>query len=77
MMRLPQDTPARLALDEHLRPTHNKRGRPKTTWIKTIKNDLMNIINLNLDDRKETINTLENITKDRKNWKKVIKALIQ
>ena len=37
----------------------------------------MNIINLNLDDRKETINTLENITKDRKNWKKVIKALIQ
>ena len=76
MMRLPQDTPARLALDEHLRPTHNKRGRPKTTWIRTIKNDL-NIINLNLDDRKETINTLENITKDRKNWKKMIKALIQ
>ena len=40
LMRLPQNTAARLALNEHLRTTKNKQGRPKTTWMKTIKKDL-------------------------------------
>ena len=43
-MRLPEDTPARLSLKEHLRPEKNKKVRPKTTWLKTIVIDLAPIL---------------------------------
>ena len=29
LMRLPDDTPSNLALNEHLKPCKQKRGRPK------------------------------------------------
>ena len=78
VMRLPVETPARLALNEHLRSVQNKQGRPKTTWVKTIKKDLeVANININLKNRLETINTLEEITRQRQEWRKLTKILMQ
>ena len=40
LYRLPEDTPAHQALMESLKPTKKPRGRPATTWISMINNDL-------------------------------------
>ena len=40
MLRLPDKTPAKLALKEHLRISKGNRGRPKHTWIRQINHDL-------------------------------------
>ena len=77
IMRLEKDTPARIALYEHLVPTQNKRGRPKTTWMKTIKKDLDPITSIDLNNNNETINILENLTEDREQWKIIVKLLMQ
>ena len=47
--------------------------RLKDTWIKTIKKD----VDINLDNRNETIDTLESITKERQEWKTIKRALMQ
>ena len=39
-MRLEDDTPAKQALQEFLRPVKKPRGCPTTTWLKKIANDL-------------------------------------
>jgi hypothetical protein len=48
LCRLPSDAPARKALDEALKPTKKPQGRPKTTWLQSIKKDLkeINITNI-------------------------------
>ena len=46
LLRLEDTTPARKALPEAIQPTNRKRGRPPTTWLKVIQNDLNN---LNID----------------------------
>ena len=38
--RLPQNTPARLILSESLRPTKKPKGRPKTTYLSVLRNQL-------------------------------------
>ena len=76
-MRLPPETTARLALNEHLKPTRKKRGRTKTTWLKTISDDLKQAgIFLTIEKREETINILEDITKDRKEWRELTEKLM-
>ena len=37
LMRLPEETPARKAQQEVLKPEKRKRGRPTLTWWQTIK----------------------------------------
>ena len=39
LLRLPQDTPARLALDQIKKPSKKPRGRSKKTWIHIINED--------------------------------------
>ena len=40
-MRLPKETPARIAWKEALQPTmKKKRGKPQMTWLKVIEEDL-------------------------------------
>ena len=58
--RLPDKAPARLALQEALRPTRRPQGRPKTTWIQVVTKQLQN--ELNIPD----INTAINIAQNRK-----------
>ncbi len=50
LLRLPTETPARKALEECLRPSKRPQGRPKTTWISQVNEDLK--------PRKLTIETL-------------------
>ena len=41
MQRLDDNTPARQALKEALRPVNKPQGRPKTTWLKLVRNNLI------------------------------------
>ena len=77
-MRLDETTPVRIALEEAIKPTVNKRGRPKVTWLKTIYEDLrLGGVELKLNSTESTIEVLKDITKDRKLWKHFIKGLMQ
>ena len=40
LCRLPEDAPAKRALYEILRPCNKPQGRPKTTWLQTICDQL-------------------------------------
>ena len=45
-----------------MRPDKNKKGRPKTTWLKTIIVDLAPILVIDPKNRDETLIKLEEIT---------------
>lgn len=62
--RLQNDAPAKIALQEALRPSKKPRGRPVTTLLGTIKSQL-NHININFD---EAINLAQN----RNVWRRLI-----
>ena len=68
LMRLHPETPARKALKEYLRKVKRPQGRPKTTWMQTVKQDLSNIgIKLYRSNEAKTLNKLSDLTRDRKN----------
>ena len=46
LVRLPIDSPAKIALLEALRKVKRPVGRPKTTWISKIKSDLNGLLNI-------------------------------
>ena len=76
IMRLPEDTPIKIAIRENFKVIKNKTGRPKQTWLRTIRDDLMKI-NITLDlNKKDSIKLLTDLIKDRKNWKKPVKAVL-
>ena len=66
-MRLPETTPVRMALHEYDRPLKMSRGGPKTTWGKTIKNDLTK---LNIDRQKA-----DELVGDRKQWRRLVHSV--
>ena len=77
-MRLHPETPARKALGEYLREVKRPRGRPKTTWMQTIRQDLNTIgIKLDLSKATKTLNRLLELTQDRKNWRSIVKRVVQ
>ena len=77
-MRLDKNTPVGITLKETLLPVINKIGRPKITWLKTVVGDLFEGgIIVNVRNPEEAINTLINITRDRKKWSKVVGTLMQ
>ena len=77
MMRRDESTPVRIALEEALKPTDGKRGRPKNTWIKTIANDLSGSnYGINISKPKEMLKKLVGITNDRKKWRDIVRELL-
>ena len=64
-MRLKNDTPAKIALEESPKKTKQKVGRPPATWIKLIEKDL-SLINIQLhiesNPAEKTLKVLEEIT---------------
>jgi len=64
LLRLPDNTPARQALQEFSRDVKRPRGKPKTTWISLIKNELKNI--------GKTLETATEIASDRYKWNDMI-----
>ena len=58
-MKLNSEMPARKALDEYLKKEKRPRGRLKTTWIQTIRQDLKRIdIQIDLSKEKQTLQTI-------------------
>ncbi len=68
-LRLPEDTPCKIALAEFNRTTKRPRGGQKQTWIKQVHKDLERI---NID----TSNIVE-IAQDRKNWRRIVERCVQ
>ena len=71
LLRLEDTTPARKALHEAIQPTNRKRGRPPTTWLKVIQNDLNNFnVNINLSHGQMAFFQLEEeLARDGKKFK--------
>ena len=77
-MRLHPETPARKALKEHLREVKWPQGRPKTTWMQTVRQDLPNVgIELDLSRGAQTLDALSRLTHDRQNWYGIARRVVQ
>ena len=73
VMRLEDDTPAKQALQEFLRPVNKPKGHPTTTWLKKISSDLSETnIRLNLQNvtLQQIFQNLKTKSSDRNRWKK-------
>ena len=70
LMRLPEQTPARVALNKFTEQHKRRVGRPKNTWLATLKKDLKEY-NLPADNRK-FIEKLSELTEDRERWKEIV-----
>ena len=76
MQRLDDNTPARQDLKEALRPVNKPQGRPNTTWLKLVRNNLieagiqhyysMDLVNLNDTHVHQEIHEL---AQDRDSWR--------
>ena len=79
MMRLDANTPVRKALDESLKPAKRKRGKPPTTWLKVIGNDLKPLVNHELSKNIpfQTTQTLTQLTQDRNEWSSRTKDMME
>ncbi len=78
VMRLHPDTPARLALDEFVRPTKHPRGKPKQTWLENIKQDL-HTADIDFDYKKhpnKSTERLAELTSDRENWRTTVRRVM-
>jgi hypothetical protein len=68
LMRLPEESPARLALQEALEKDKKPQGRPTLTWISMINKELRNINKyMYMGSR-----LLKEATNDRKGWNRLI-----
>ena len=77
-MRLHSETAARKALKEYLRKAKRPQGRPKTTWMQTVRQDLASIgIKLDLSKEAQTLNKLSELTQDRENWRGIVRRVVQ
>ena len=77
-MRLQEKTPVRLALKESISNTRRKFGRPKLTWLNTIKKEL-SLFNIELDlnlNEMQIERRLVELTRDRTKWKILIKNIM-
>jgi hypothetical protein len=66
LLRLPEDTPARQALQEYLRHVKRPRGKPKTTWVSLIQKELK--------DLDETLESAQEKAANRDTWNIIIEG---
>ena len=73
-----QETATRKTLTEHLRKVQRPQGRPKTTWMQVVRQDLASIgIKSDLLKEAQTLNGLSELTQDRKNWRGIVRRVVQ
>ncbi len=65
-MRLPEETPAKMALKESERTLKKLKGGQRTTWIKTITKDL--------SEEGYTLQQAKEIARERTEWRKVVRS---
>ena len=67
-MDLHPAAPSKEVLEEYLRKVKRRQGRPKTTWMQTVRQDLASIeVKLDLSNRAQTLNRLSELKRDRNN----------
>ena len=77
LLRLPPETPARRSLEAFLRTWKRSAGKPKTTWLSIVMNDINIHSEIDLTGDKETdIRHLENLCTDRTAWNKTVGCII-
>ena len=77
-MRLHPETLAIKAFEEYLRKLKRPQGRPKTTWMQTIRQDLNSIgIKLDLSKATKTLDRLLELPHNRRNWRSIVKSVVQ
>ena len=69
MLRLPETSTAHQAIQESLRPVKRSTGKPKTTWISMLNNELKE---LNLQSGSPE---LQHAAADRQQWRAMIKGV--
>ncbi len=71
LLRLPDETPAKQALKEFLRKTKRPPGKPKTTWLSQIKQQLshLGIDPCDLDH----VTALTGLANDRDAWRTMVR----
>ena len=67
ILRLPENTPVRKALAEHLRPVKRDPGRPQTTWWSLVIKDLK-LIGLS----STPLSHLLEVASDRDKWRSLV-----
>ena len=64
--------------EEYLRKVKRSPGRPKTTWMQTVRHDLAKIgIKLDLSKEAQTLNRQSELKRDRKNWRGIVRRAVQ
>ena len=77
LMRLSPETPARVALENFVKPVKRPIGRPKTTWLDITMKELKNMTNIPLTkDNAANLKHLETLCSDRKLWRKVVDSMM-
>jgi hypothetical protein len=64
LCRLPDNAPAKKALEEAQKPVRRPRGRPKMTWLAVVSNQLKDV--------GLTIKEADALAQDRKTWAKIV-----
>ena len=77
-MRLHPETQAWKTLKEYLKKVKRPQGSPTTTLMQTVRQDLASI-GIKLDRSKESqiLNKLSELTQDRKNWRDIVRCVVQ
>ncbi len=73
LLRLPDETPAKQALHEALIPVQKPKGRPKTTWISSINQDLKEIdptLRLSIDSTE-----VLDLAQDKGRWRRLVRSV--
>ena len=78
LARLPDNTPAKLALQEALKPTKKNIGRPPLTWMSQIKKELQELKIISTEQSKSNhfMTDIFEIAKDRNVWKNCVRSAI-
>ncbi len=69
LLRLPEDTTARQALQEAFRPVNRPRGRPKTTWISLVTKELKE---MNIELTYDSLHEVVELANDRNAWRNLV-----
>ena len=69
LLRLPEDTPARQALQEAFSPVNRPRGRPKTTWISLVTKELKE---MNIELTYDSLHEVVELANDRNAWRNLV-----
>ena len=72
LLRLDQETPARIALTGACKSVKRNIGKHKLTWITLVRKDLNEIFNLTNESDSSFFENISEICQDRANWRKIV-----